>query len=146
FANARGCSPEGIGPLLEAPLERSQDQLALVREQADHVRLGDAHAARDPLHRGAVKPAAGELVHGRADELLAPLGRGDSTACGDGHRARRAALIARSRGIAAVVVHGSRLAVTNKWEPRQAEETQTGDPLAARSIHAAQRSPARRAG
>jgi hypothetical protein len=77
-----GGGAKGVGNPLKAPLQRRVEELARGREQAEHIRLRDAHAPRDALDRGAVQAAARELVHGGRDQLLATLGRGDSPAHG----------------------------------------------------------------
>ena len=63
---------------LEAALDRRQEQLALVAEQAEHVRLCDADAPRDPVDGRAVQPAVGELVDRRLDQRVPALGRRDA--------------------------------------------------------------------
>ncbi len=70
------CLPERVGHSLEAAFDRGKEELALVGEEAEHVRLGDAYAAGDAIDRGSVQTTAGELVDGRGDQLLPPLGRG----------------------------------------------------------------------
>ena len=67
---------ECVCDALKAAFQRREEELALAREQAEHVRLRHAHAPGDPIDRRAVQPPFGELVHGRGDQLLAPLGRG----------------------------------------------------------------------
>ena len=59
-----GGALERAGDPFEGALQRREEQLALVAEQREHVRLGHPDAARDALHRGAVQAAVGELVHG----------------------------------------------------------------------------------
>ncbi len=68
-----GGALEGVGDPFEAALQRGEEQLALVAEEREHVRLGHPHAAGDALHGGAVQAAVGELVHGGRDQRLAAL-------------------------------------------------------------------------
>ncbi len=73
---------ERVGEAVEAVLDGGQEQVALAGEQAEHVRLGDTHASCDPIHRGAVKSADGELVDRGLDQSLAALGGGHTPARG----------------------------------------------------------------
>ena len=59
---------ERLGDQLKPALHRRQEQLALVLEQAEHVRLSDADAARDAVYRRAVQAAVCELVYGGLDQ------------------------------------------------------------------------------
>src|SRR5204863_8642747 len=80
FVELLGGPPERLGDVLERALDRGQEQLALALKEAEHVRLRHADPPRDALDGCAVQAAARELVHGRADELLAALGRGHAPA------------------------------------------------------------------
>jgi len=66
---------KGVGDALEAAIDGGEEQLALVGEEAEHVRLGHAHPPRDALDGRAVQATVGELVDGGGDQLLTPLGR-----------------------------------------------------------------------
>ena len=88
---------EAVGDALKAPLQRREEQLALVREQAEHIRLRHTHTPRDPLHRRAVQTTARELVHGGGDQLLAALGGGNPPAHGLGCGAHAASLASGTR-------------------------------------------------
>ncbi len=69
-----GRVPERVGDSLEAAFDRGDEQLALAGKEAEHVRLGDADPACDPIDRRSVQTRPRELVDSRRDQLLAPLG------------------------------------------------------------------------
>src|SRR5205085_1803487 len=55
---------QGLDDLLEAGLERDDEELLLAREELEDVGGGDAGLVRDSRDRGGVVPAARELAHG----------------------------------------------------------------------------------
>ena len=77
-SNSSAALRERLRDALEAALDRSEEQLTLAAEQAEHVRLRDADAPRDPVDRRAVQAAVRELVHGRLDQRVPALGGRDA--------------------------------------------------------------------
>jgi hypothetical protein len=64
---------EQLDRQVEAALDRGDEQLTLGAEQAEHVRLRDADAPRDPVDWSAVKSGVGELVDRRLDQRVPAL-------------------------------------------------------------------------
>jgi hypothetical protein len=73
-----GGERERVGEAIEAVVDGGEEQLALAREQAEDVGLGDAYAARYAVDGGAMQAAARKLVDGGRDQRLATLRCGDT--------------------------------------------------------------------